>query len=536
TASRRDGGFTVLRELIDNADGARGLFSAQLWIGATALLFDGARGIALAGVMGGLDTEVTGKTTRILLESAAFAGKMIRKTSRRLALRSEASLRFERGIDAELASLASARAARLLCEHAGGHVVGDLVDAYPGQRPVPAISLRLARVQLVSGVKTLDGAACRDALERLGCTVVGAGATFDVTPLSARPDLAREIDLIEEILRVTGYEHVPSTLPMLHVAPPLQELDRADVVRRALAAAGLAEAITFGFQSVERNASLGLAATDLRSQPITLRNPMSLDQAVMRTSLLPNLVAAITRNQSFGRPDVAIFEAGSVFLRRDQGGGGGPIHGQADEPTWVCGVLAGHRPGHLGDGTAWDALDAKSFALVAIRAIAGDRDVQVRAIRDVAYLHPGVGGELVIERGRVGVFGELHPAMRSKLGVTGAAFVFEVDLTKLGVAGPTQMKPITKFPASSRDVSLLLAEAIPAGAIETAIRATHEPLVDRIRLLEDYRDAKLPPGQKSMLWSISYRAPDRTLTDVEVDKAHEGIVGRLVENLPAQRR
>ncbi len=503
------------------------------------MIRDGARGIALAGVMGGLETEVTDKTTRVLLEAASFHPLTIRRTARRLGLHSEASHRFERTVDPELASLASARAARLLCTVAGGKVIGDVVDRYPRVNKPVTIPVRMPRVRLVTGV-ALDPGTCRDALTRLGCTIDSPGGGADeqlqVTPPTARADITREIDVIEEIIRIVGYEQVTSTLPVMRQAPPPRPPDRGELARAALAAAGAWEAITFTFQSVDRNAALGVPASDRRAQPIALRNPMSADQAVMRTSLIPNLLAAVARNQSYGRPDVCLFEVGSIFLRRDGSITERPMHELADEPTWAAGVLAGSRPSQLGEGTPWDAFDAKAYALVAIRAVAGNVAVKTRAITSVGYLHPGVAGELVIGDVIVGWFGEVHPTARKKLGVDGPAFAFDLDLTTLPLAGPSQMRPIPKFPGSTRDVSLLLSEDIPAARIEELIDSVGEPLLATVRLMEDYRDAKLGAGMKSMLWSIRYRAVDRTLTDVEVDKAHETIVSRLVDSLPAQRR
>ncbi|MDQ3368597.1 MAG: phenylalanine--tRNA ligase subunit beta [Myxococcota bacterium] len=497
---------------------------------------DGERGIALAGVMGGLESEVTDQTTRVLLESASFRPLTVRRTARRLGLHSEASHRFERGVDPELADLASRRAARLLCMVGGGTVTGDAVDAYPLRRAPATIPVRLERVRLVTGV-AVESSTCRDALERLGCTVTG-DPTFDVTPPSARADLTREVDVIEEILRVVGYEQVTSTLPVLRQAPGVRPADRAELARAALAQAGAYEAITYGFQSVERALALGLPATDRRMQPIAIRNPMTVDQAVMRTSLIPNLVAAVARNQSHGRPDLAVFEVGSVFLRRGEAASERPLHELADEPTWAAGVVAGRRSAQLGAGPPVDVFDAKGLALVAIRAIAGDVAVRTRQTTTVGYLHPGIAGELLLGTSTepVGWFGELHPELRKQLGVEGPVFAFDLDLTKLPLAAPAQMQPIARFPGSTRDVSLLLAATIPAARIEEVIVQASEVLVAGFRLLEDYRDPKLGEGRKSMLWSIAYRAPDRTLTDVEVDKAHENIVARLVENLPAQRR
>lgn len=509
---------------------------ARTLVPGDLVIRDGSRAIALAGVMGGLDTEVTAQTARVLLEAASFRAVTVRRTARRLALRSEASLRFERGHDPELAALGSARGARLMCELAGGRVVGDLIDAYPAPRAPAAIAVRMPRVRMLTGV-ALDTSTSRDALERLGFAVGGAGEELAVTPPSVRADVTREVDVIEEILRVVGYEHVAATVPALRRAPAVRPADPAELARAALAHAGAYEAITFAYQAVERGAALGLPGGDRRSQPIAIRNPMSADQAVMRTSLLPNLLAAVARNHSHGRPDLALFEVGSVFLRRGEGASEQPIHELADEPVWAAGVLAGRRPAQIGAGTPYDAYDAKALALAAIRAVSGpDAVVRTRPTKDIPYLHPGVAGELWLDGALVGWFGEVHPQVRARLGVPGAAYAFELELGKLRPAPPAQMRPIARFPGSTRDVSLLLGDAIPAGRIEEAIAEVAEVLVSRVRLLEEYRDAKLGEGLKSMLWSIEYRAADRTLTDVEVDRAHEAIVAKLMEALPAQRR
>ena len=443
------------------------------------MIRDGDRAIALAGVMGGLDTEVTATTTRVLLESASFAAKKIRRTARRLGLHSEASHRFERGVDAELCELASARAARLLCQVGGGRVLGDAVDAYPSRKSPAKIAVRLPRVRLLSGV-ALDEATCTDALRRLEHSVEASGDTaLYVTPPSARPDVAREVDVIEEILRIVGYEQVPSSLPVLRAAPPLREHDRGDRARAALGAAGGSEAITFAFQSVERCSALGLAATDRRSQPIALRNPMSADQAVMRTSLVPNLVAAVARNTSHGRPDVNLFEVGSVFLRRGEGITEAPPHELADEPVFAAGVLAGRCPEGIGHGRAWDVFDAKALALIAIRAVAGDVALRVHATQAVPYLHPGVAGEIVAgELGAIGWFGEVHPDVRKRLGVDVPVIAYEIALAALPVAPPAQMRAIPRFPRlGARRVAPAGGEH-PGGARRVeVIAAANEPLI-----------------------------------------------------------
>ncbi|MBP8812121.1 MAG: phenylalanine--tRNA ligase subunit beta, partial [Kofleriaceae bacterium] len=282
-------------ERLTTLDGQdRGLVEGDL------VITDASGPIALAGVMGGQATEVSAATTRILLESASFEARSIRRTARRTGLLSEASQRFERGVDPALAARAAAQAAVLLARLGGGTIAHGEVDHDRRPATRPAVPLRLARAQALTGAP-LSAASVEDALARLGCAATADGdGRWLVTPPSARADLTREVDVIEDVLRVVGYGSVPATLPALSAAPHALVRATADRVRHALAGAGLAEAITFGFQAAARIEHLGLPADDRRAQPIAVRNPMSIDQAVMRTSLLPNLIAAIARNHSFG--------------------------------------------------------------------------------------------------------------------------------------------------------------------------------------------------------------------------------------------
>jgi len=513
------------------------------------LICDAERPVAIGGVMGGLDSEVSATTHRVLLEAASFDPRAIRRTARRLGLSSEASHRFERGVDPELCDLASARAAELMARLGGGRIADGAVDEHGlitvgrvgvrSRKPV-ALTLRVPRARALTGV-ALELSACRTVLERLGMTVTGGpepeSLAVEVPP--SRPDVTREADLIEEVMRVVGYDAVPATLPALRAAPLRTADPRPDRARRALVATGLSEAITFGFQSLERLKALRLADGDRRAAPIALRNPMSVDQAIMRTALLPNLLAAIARNVSFGVRDVALFEVGSVFLRAEGETRDGEITQLGDEPVHACAVLTGARPHRLAARAddAWDVFDAKGVA----EALLGDlldAPERVRAVADatIPYLHPGVAARLELDGAMIGELGEVHPDTRIALGVETPVFMIDVDLSRLAAHPVRQMRAIPRFPATSRDVSLLLAEAIPAQRVREVIDAASSPLVEEVRVLEDYRGDRLPAGHKSMLWSITYRAADRTLTDAEVEAAHEAIVARLVTELPAQRR
>jgi len=264
---------------------------------------------------------------------------------------------------------------------------------------------------------------------------------------------------------------------------------------------------------------------------------MSVDQAIMRTTLLPNLLASVARNISFGVRDIALFEVGSVFLRAEGEARDGEITQLGDEPVHACAVLTGTRPHSLGEGEPWDVFDIKGIA-EALLAELLDAAARVRVVPDatIPYLHPGVAARLELDGATVGELGEVHPDTRRALGVDAPVFMMNLDLTHLGGRPVRQMRAIPRFPATSRDVSLLLGDDIPAQRVRDVIEAASSPLVENVRVIEDYRGDRLPAGHKSMLWSITYRAVDRTLTDAEVEAAHEGIVARLIAELPAQRR
>ncbi len=502
------------------------------------LICDAERPVALAGVMGGQDSEVSATTTRILLESASFDARAVRRTARRLALPSEASQRFERGVDPALAPLAAARAAVLLARLGGGRVATGLVDAYPRPRVRVAVPLRLERVRRLTGTD-LSAGDCEAALARLGCEVAVSGpGRWEVTAPSARADLTREVDLIEDVLRVSGYGNVPATLPTLRATPIRIVDDTADRARTALAGAGLAEAIMFGFHHRDRLAALGLPADDRRAHPVALRNPMSADQAILRTSLLPNLLGAVARNLSFGLPDVALFEVGAVFLRKP----GQPYEGEPtellDEPLRAAAVLAGARPRWLGAPSPWDYFDAKGLVEHLVRALGSDPGaLRFEAVSDVPYLHPGIAARVRLGDVVLGEVGEVHPDVREQMGLVGPVYAFDLALGAIPSASASQMRAVPRYPASSRDVSLLIADRVPAARIGEVLRAAAEPLLETAALVEEYRDAaRLGADKKSVLWSILYRAPDRTLTDAEVDRAHDAIVARLVQEIPAERR
>lgn len=509
---------------------------------ATDLLICDARGpVALAGVMGGAESEVSEQTTRVLLESASFEPSLVRRTARRLGLHSEASARFERGVDPNLADMASARAAQLMAELGGGRIAVGVVDAYVRRIEPVQVPLRASRASMLMGIPiTRDGAA--ELLGRLGIVASPDPEDEDrlqVTCPTHRPDLTREVDLIEEVLRMRGFDAVPATLPQGHVPLHRQADPRPVLARRALMAAGLSEAITFGFTSRARAESLQLPASDRRSSPLAIRNPMSAEQAVLRTSLLPNLLAAVGRNLSFGVADVALFEIGSVFLTREAKAAAGD-EGLPEEPVYMAGVMTGQRPGWLEGGGEVDVFDIKGAVECLLEALLPGRTEAVRFEADasIPYLHPGVCARVILPDGSLaGYIGEVHPRTRQVLNVEPRCFAFDLSLDAFPAPAARQMRAVSRFPAVTRDISMLMGVDVPAARVRALIDEAAEPLIELVTVLEDYRDPEhVPAGKKGMLWSITYRSSEGTLTDAQVDRAHEAIVARLLEKLPAQRR
>ncbi|WP_428264022.1 phenylalanine--tRNA ligase subunit beta [Haliangium sp.] len=506
------------------------------------LICDGTGPVALAGVMGGSDSEVHDGTTRVLLESAGFASAVVRRTARRLGLHSEASARFERGVDPSHAGVAAARAAQLMARLGGGKVAAGMVDVYPRPSQPTRLSLRTSRTSALVGID-FTRSQIADVLGRLGIEASPDPADedrLDVQCPTHRSDLVREVDLIEEVIRLHGYDKLPATLPTGRVELTRQVDHRLGRIRRALAASGMSEAITFGFTSRERVASLGLAEDDRRARAIALRNPMSSEQAVMRTSLLPNLLAAVAHNRKYGVADVALFEIGSVFLAKEAPAADDPDAVLPDEPVQVAGVLAGRQPGWLGDGPEVDFFDIKGAVEHVLAALLPEQVGQVgfEADDSIPFMHPGVCARVVLPGGATaGYVGEIHPRTRRALDVEPRCFGFELALSAFPAPTATQMRAIPRYPAITRDVSMFLDEAMPAGRVRGLIEAAAEPLLEDIAVVEDFRDpAHVPAGKKGMLWSLTYRSLEGTLTDAEVDRAHEAIVARLLADLPAERR
>ena len=481
--------------------------------------------VGIGGVMGGASSEVSDGTTRLLLECAHFAPSRIRPTARRLGLHTEASHRFERGTDPNGCADVARHLAATVLQLAGGKVASALTDAYPKPVKPLVLELRPARTEALLGTRV-----ARDRqtvlLSAIGLDAVDEGTGhIRVTVPTFRPDLLREVDLIEEIARLYGYDHVQPTLPRMAEPPgPMRDLDdaRNDAARDALRGLGLDEVVTYGFVGPHH----GRPFLDGELPHVRIANPLREEQSVMRRSLLPGLCLALQRNLQRGSSDVRIFEVGAVFL---------PKQGSElpDERWYAAGLLHGHADGWLKPGAALDFFDVKGVVEELCGALGHEARLEPG---QAAGLHPKIAAHVYVGAIRVGVAGELHPDAARALGVEGRPLLFELDLQALPPARPIAVAELPRFPSVTRDLSFFVDENVTAARIRGLVDKLRAPLLVDVRVLEDYRGDKRPTGKKGMLWSFTYRAPDRTLTDAEVQKLHDELVTRLATELAFDRR
>ena len=526
------------------------------------LIADPRRAIGLAGVMGGANTEVTDRTTRVLLESAWFAPASIRRTSRALGLRTDAAYRFERGADVEGLVSASARAAALIAETAGGTIAPGVVDAYPRKRKPQRVRLRMSRVKRVLGIAP-SPALARKVLTGLGLPVTSRGADLEVTVPSFRRDLSMEDDLVEEIVRVWGYDRIPSTLPggAISLVTHPATLRQSEAVRRALAGAGLAEIVTYAFSDPARTELLR-RPTD--PKPVELMNPLAQDASLLRTHPLEGVLSAVATNVRRQQPDVRVFEIcktyahaaesepGRAAFRPPSAGTGlmapattepgraafRPPSADGDlavpatiEPRWVAIALTGGRtePGWSGAPEPVDVYDAKGLAehvLAALAVPCGTGEAGA-----LSGFEPDCHGTLVTESGAIlAEFGEVAATLRESFGIAAPVFAAVVSLDAVGAtsAAPLRYQALPRFPAVERDLAFVIGgdQTLTAAQIESALREEAGPLLRRLVLFDVFR---FPDGRSSLAWRLLFQAEDRTLTDAEVNAIQERVVRRITE-------
>jgi phenylalanyl-tRNA synthetase beta chain len=505
--------------------------------------------ISLAAVMGGAETEVSRLSTDILFEAAHWDPVTVARTARRHKLPSEASKRFERGVDPQLTPVAAARAAALLTEHAGGTVGDRVTDVYAVAPPTP-ITMPADLPARTAGVDYPDERVV-ELLTEIGAAVERDGDRLLVTPPTWRLDLTDPADLAEEVIRLDGYDKVPAELP---VAPPGSGLTpvqrRRRTVGRALAEAGYDEVLNYPFVGQATLDALGIPADDPRRQALRLRNPISEEEPELRTTLLPPLLTALRRNLGRGHRDVAVYEIGMVF--HPASAQGAPPRMGVDrrpsddelsaanafvpgQPWHVAAVLTGEvePTGWWGAGRAGDWSDAIEAARLVVAAAGHTAEVRAAAY---APWHPGRCAEILVGGTVVGHAGELHPQALAALDLPRRTSAMELNLDALALPEVTVAPPISSFPPALIDVALVVDRSTPAASVEAALVDGAGELLEAVRLFDVYTGEQLGSSSKSLAYKLTFRAPDRTLTVEEAVAARDAAVAVAAERVGATLR
>ncbi|MFN2625542.1 MAG: phenylalanine--tRNA ligase subunit beta [Mycobacteriales bacterium] len=523
---------------------------------ADLLITDDAGPLVLAGIFGGQRAEVTAQTTDVLIEAAHFDPVTIGRSARRHGLSSEAAKRFERGVDPALPPVAAESAVALLARLAGARPDPTITDV-DATTARESIRLDLALPGRVAGVD-YDAATVRRRLVDVGCAVgdaKNAASALVVTPPPWRPDLTAPIDLVEEVIRLEGYDEVPVALPPVRARAQLtraQRLRRS--VGRAAAAAGYVEVTSYPWIGAEQLDALGFPADDERRRAVRLANPSSDAQPLLRTTLLPSVLDVLRRNTHRGARDVALFECAPVYLT----GAGKPPPAPAPpgavrpdlatltaldaalpaQPLHLGAVIAGQaEPAGwwgLGRPAAW--ADIVELARDLVRA-AGAADVAA-APASAPPWHPGRCAAIHVGGSAVGWAGELHPRVVTSLELPAGTCALELDLdTVFAAAGDVTVAPlVSAYPMATVDVALVVAAEVLAADVATALRAGAGELLEELRLFDVYVGPPLAPGERSLAYTLQFRAPDRTLTDAEVNAARDAAIARAVAELGATLR
>ncbi|MSQ41829.1 MAG: phenylalanine--tRNA ligase subunit beta [Dehalococcoidia bacterium] len=497
----------------------------------TLLITDERGPLALAGVMGGQDTEVSPHTSTILLEAARFDPASIRRTSTRLRLRSESSSRFERGLSPELALHAARRATRLLVELCGGRARRGLVDVYPRPQPAPRLHVTSARLDTVIGF-AVPTPEVEHGLRALGFEVAARGDGFEVQPPWWRTDVAIPDDVAEEVVRIAGYDRLPATTLAGHIPPPEPRplVEARERLREGLVAAGLHEVITYSLTSQEMLRRVLPPEQLATLRPLRLSNPLTADRELLRPTLRHALLEAMDRNLRAGAGEVALFEIARVYLRRE--GAAGPL---PEEREMAAGALCGFEPDRWGRATdrRLDFFDAKS----ALEQAFAQLGVTPRFVAGEEFgMLPGRVARLRLGGEDVGVVGVLHPDTLARFEIDQPVVLFELDLARLLPQVPPrhQAVPVPRFPAVEQDLALVVNVDVPAGALRALIERS--PLVAAVAVFDVYRGEQLPADKKSVAFAIRYQATDRTLTSEDANREQARIVARLEREFGATPR
>lgn len=491
----------------------------------TLVIADARGPIALAGVMGGASTAVDEQTTDVFLECAYFSPLAIVGRARQYGLHTDASQRFERGVDPQLQERALQRVVALLVEHAGGRPGPEIVVSTPAALPVrAAIKLLAKTVEQVLDLQ-LPGEVIVEKLGRLGCTLEVVEGGWMVTPPSHRFDLAIEADLVEEVARLVGYDNLPARLPELRANPLLQSEATVSkvMVQRVLADLGMQEVITYSFVSEDLQ-----ALVDPDCQPLRLQNPISADMSDMRTSLWPGLLRAALYNQNRRQSQICLFEVGQVFR--------GSLDGALNQGVCVAGLWCGDAvPEQWGAKRRLvDFYDLKGL-LEQFLSVCGHGRVRFTPEFHPA-LHPGQSALLQLPGGGAGWAGRVHPVIEKKLGFDNAVYVFELPLEVVTAVNLPCFQAVSRFPAVRRDLAVVVEEKISAEAVCDVVRLACSDLLKHVTVFDVFRGGSVAEGHKSLALALTLQSADRTLDDLAVNACVERAVAQLGADLNASLR
>jgi phenylalanyl-tRNA synthetase beta chain len=500
----------------------------------TLLICDGQGPVAIAGIMGGLDSEIASNTTRVLIESAYFDPRCIRRSSKKLGLRTESSYRFERGVDPEGVVWALDRAAQLMQEVGGGKVAIGRIDVYPRPITAPVLVLDVDRTNRFLGTD-LSAGEIQAVLRRieLGVEVLDSNR-LQVSVPSFRPDITRGVDLAEEVARLVGYDRVPVTCPeaSIEAEPADPHLSLRQEIKELLRGAGFFEVLNYSFISLESLGKLGLSQDDPRMNPIPVLNPLSEDQGVMRTTLVAGLLQTAHYNFDHGNDDLRIFELSKVFLPNKAD----PLPA---EPHHLVALMAGERvPQTLYGGLGGIEYADLKGVVEEVLELFHFEGVEFIAEHVPPYLDSFHAAGIFQDGELLGALGRVHPNVENAFDLKKPIYIIEInfDAAYRLRRRHSLYRSLPRFPSVSRDMAVIVDESLPVRRIEDAIWQLHEPMLEQVEIFDIYRNPQLGAGKKSIGYRLVYRSAERSLTDAEVNEMHGTVVERVLKYFHATLR
>lgn len=491
------------------------------------MICDGKKPVAIAGVMGGLNSEIVDSTKRVLIESAYFNPLSVRKTSKKLGLSTEASYRFERGVDPDGTVRALARAASFMTEMGKGKSIKGVIDEYPLIQKTETIELGVRATGKALGAE-LDKSEIKSLLESIEFKIKNSGAdTIRVTPPSFRVDIARPVDLMEEVARLYGYEKIPASLPLMQseTALPSKELVIREKIKNIMTGLSFTEVVNYSFISESSCDRLNLSPDDPRRRLLYLLNPLTEEQSVMRTTLIPGLLETMRRNLSHQIRNLKIFETGKVFLSKGK-------ENLPEEIEMTAGLMTGGRYSQTwyekdADGDFYDIKGSVEGLLDGLN-IDNVRFTKMPE-KQCSYTKSGYTAQIIAGNEIIGIAGEVHPEVLKNFDLKQKAFIFELNcntLLSLSCRDKTA-RQLPKFPSSTRDITIITDKSIEAMSIPEKINSFGEKLIENTHLFDIFEGGSIPAGKRSVSIRITYRSSEKTLEDGEVNDIHKNITNRL---------